>query len=132
MPCLGQQKPKRILTSSPLRQVIFMRYFSTASLRAMDSRLAGMQRMAMIMMVSVMRHTESSVKFWFITNFLSPAFKVRALCWCRLAHLSRLSRIVQSFLPHLAAQYGFQYELVTYQWPHWLRSQTEKQRTIWG
>lgn len=34
----------------------------------------------MIMMVSVMRHTSSSVKFWFISNFLSPEFKVRAQC----------------------------------------------------
>lgn len=29
-------------------------------------------------------------------------------------------------------EYGFDYELVTYKWPHWLRGQTEKQRTIWG
>lgn len=27
---------------------------------------------------------------------------------------------------------GFDYELVTYKWPYWLREQTEKQRTIWG
>lgn len=30
------------------------------------------------------------------------------------------------------AEYNFDYELVTYQWPHWLRAQKEKQRTIWG
>ncbi|GAA5851766.1 hypothetical protein JCM9279_004400 [Rhodotorula babjevae] len=70
------------------------------------------ERMAFLMCVSVMRHTSSSVKFWFIENFLSPSFK--------------------AFLPHVAAEYGFDYELVTYKWPHWLRDQKEKQRKIWG
>lgn len=70
------------------------------------------ERMLSIMMLSVMRHTTHSVKFWFIEQFLSPAFK-RAL-------------------PHLAQHYNFRYELVTYKWPHWLRSQKEKQREIWG
>ncbi|KAG5297310.1 UDP-glucose:glycoprotein glucosyltransferase [Histoplasma ohiense] len=70
------------------------------------------ERMLNIMMVSVMKHTKHSVKFWFIEQFLSPSFK--------------------SFLPHLAAEYGFSYEMVTYKWPHWLRTQTEKQRIIWG
>jgi UDP-glucose:glycoprotein glucosyltransferase len=70
------------------------------------------ERMLSIMMLSVMKHTKHTVKFWFIEQFLSPSFK--------------------SFLPHIAAEYGFEYELVTYKWPHWLRSQTEKQREIWG
>ena len=70
------------------------------------------ERMLNIMMVSVMRHTRRSVKFWFVEQFLSPSFK-------------------QS-LPHLAAAYGFSYETVTYKWPHWLRGQREKQREIWG
>ena len=70
------------------------------------------ERMLNIMMVSVMRHTKHSVKFWFIEQFLSPSFK--------------------SFLPHLAAAYNFEYEMVTYKWPHWLRAQKEKQREIWG
>ncbi|RDW72327.1 putative UDP-glucose:glycoprotein glucosyltransferase [Aspergillus mulundensis] len=70
------------------------------------------ERMLNIMMVSVMKNTKSTVKFWFIEQFLSPSFK--------------------SFLPHLAAEYGFQYEMVTYKWPHWLRAQKEKQREIWG
>ena len=29
------------------------------------------------MILSVLRHTKSSVKFWFIENFLSPDFLVR-------------------------------------------------------
>lgn len=70
------------------------------------------ERMLNIMMVSVMRHTKSTVKFWFIEQFLSPSFK--------------------QFIPHLAEEYGFKYEMVTYKWPHWLRKQKEKQREIWG
>lgn len=70
------------------------------------------ERMTYIMILSVLKHTSSSVKFWFIENFLSPSFK--------------------EFIPHLAKEYGFEYELVTYAWPHWLRAQREKQRTIWG
>ncbi|POR35107.1 UDP-glucose:glycoprotein glucosyltransferase [Tolypocladium paradoxum] len=70
------------------------------------------ERMLNIMMVSVMRNTKHSVKFWFIEQFLSPSFK--------------------EFIPHLAEQYGFKYEMVTYKWPHWLRQQKEKQREIWG
>ncbi|PSN64480.1 UDP-glucose:glyco protein glucosyltransferase precursor [Corynespora cassiicola Philippines] len=70
------------------------------------------ERMLNIMMLSVMKNTEHTVKFWFIEQFLSPSFK--------------------SFLPHMAAEYGFSYEMVTYKWPHWLRGQTEKQREIWG
>lgn len=70
------------------------------------------ERMLNIMMLSVMKHTTHTVKFWFIEQFLSPSFK--------------------DFLPAMAAEYGFQYEMVTYKWPHWLRGQKEKQREIWG
>ncbi|KAL2151611.1 hypothetical protein VTH82DRAFT_6709 [Thermothelomyces myriococcoides] len=70
------------------------------------------ERMLNIMMVSVMRHTNHTVKFWFIEQFLSPSFK--------------------DSIPHLAAHYNFTYEMVTYKWPHWLRQQKEKQREIWG
>ncbi|KAL8951109.1 MAG: hypothetical protein Q9222_002881, partial [Ikaeria aurantiellina] len=70
------------------------------------------ERMLNIMMVSVMRHTNHTVKFWFIEQFLSPSFKAS--------------------LPTLAAHYRFSYALVTYKWPHWLRAQKEKQREIWG
>ncbi|KAF3059546.1 UDP-glucose:glycoprotein glucosyltransferase [Daldinia childiae] len=47
-----------------------------------------------------------------MVSFLSPSFK--------------------EFIPHLAKEYGFKYEMVTYKWPHWLRQQKEKQREIWG
>ncbi|KZT07030.1 glycosyltransferase family 24 protein [Laetiporus sulphureus 93-53] len=70
------------------------------------------ERFASIMVLSVLSNTKSSVKFWFIENFLSPSFL--------------------EFLPHFAEAYGFQYELVTYKWPSWLRAQKEKQRIIWA
>lgn len=70
------------------------------------------ERMLNIMMVSVMKHTKHTVKFWFIEQFLSPSFKAT--------------------LPHLAEHYGFEFEMVTYKWPYWLRGQKEKQREIWG
>lgn len=70
------------------------------------------ERMTYIMILSVLRHTKSSVKFWFVENFLSPSFK--------------------AFIPHLAEAYGFKYELITFAWPEWLREQTEKQRMIWA
>ncbi len=45
---------------------------------------------------------------------------------------SVLSPYMQEFIPHFAAEYGFQYELITYKWPSWLRAQKEKQRIIWA
>ncbi|KAJ1830480.1 killer toxin resistant protein, partial [Coemansia sp. RSA 2708] len=37
-----------------------------------------------------------------------------------------------AFVPQMAAEFNFDYEFVTYKWPHWLHRETEKQRTIWG
>ena len=42
----------------------------------MDFALKGCQRFASIMILSVLRNTNSTVKFWFIENFLSPSFLV--------------------------------------------------------
>jgi UDP-glucose:glycoprotein glucosyltransferase len=70
------------------------------------------ERFVSIMILSVLRNTNSTVKFWFIENFLSPSFL--------------------EFIPHLAEAYNFDYELVTYKWPSWLRAQKEKQRIIWA
>uniref|UniRef100_A0A3Q3XP66 UDP-glucose ceramide glucosyltransferase-like 1 n=1 Tax=Mola mola TaxID=94237 RepID=A0A3Q3XP66_MOLML len=70
------------------------------------------ERFLRIMMLSVLRHTETPVKFWFLKNYLSPSFK--------------------ETISHMAESYGFQYELVQYKWPRWLHQQTEKQRIIWG
>ena len=93
------------LAAAPAQQQAEINIFSVASGHLYE-------RMLNIMMVSVMRHTRHTVKFWFIEQFLSPSFKAS--------------------LPHLASHYKFDYALVTYKWPHWLRGQTEKQREIWG
>lgn len=52
------------------------------------------------------------VKFWIISNYMSPHHK----------------RII----PAMAKKYGFDYQFVTYKWPHWLHKQTDKQRIIWA
>uniref|UniRef100_A0A668AHC7 UDP-glucose ceramide glucosyltransferase-like 1 n=1 Tax=Myripristis murdjan TaxID=586833 RepID=A0A668AHC7_9TELE len=70
------------------------------------------ERFLRIMMLSVLRHTKTPVKFWFLKNYLSPSFK--------------------ETIPRMAEAYGFQYELVQYKWPRWLHQQSEKQRIIWG
>jgi UDP-glucose:glycoprotein glucosyltransferase len=70
------------------------------------------ERLLRIMMLSLLKHTKSPVKFWFLKNYLSPQFK--------------------DFLPAMSREYNFDYELVQYKWPRWLHQQTEKQRTIWG
>ncbi|XP_057190246.1 UDP-glucose:glycoprotein glucosyltransferase 1 isoform X1 [Triplophysa rosa] len=70
------------------------------------------ERFLRIMMLSVLKHTKTPVKFWFLKNYLSPTFK--------------------EFIPYMAEKHGFQYELVQYKWPRWLHQQTEKQRIIWG
>jgi UDP-glucose:glycoprotein glucosyltransferase len=38
--------------------------------------LTLLQRFVGIMILSVLRNTKSTVKFWFIENFLSPSFLV--------------------------------------------------------
>lgn len=70
------------------------------------------ERFLSIMTASVMAHTNKLVKFWIIENYISSHFK--------------------KLLPLLAQEYNFEYELITYKWPNWLRFQREKQRTIWG
>jgi len=69
------------------------------------------ERFPLIMILSVPRNMEQTVKFWSIENFLSPSFL--------------------EFIPHFAEEYDFQYGLVTYKWPTWLRQQREK-RVIWA
>ncbi|KAM3966578.1 UDP-glucose-glycoprotein glucosyltransferase [Aphomia sociella] len=70
------------------------------------------ERFLRIMMLSVLKNTKSPVKFWFLKNYLSPSLK--------------------DSLPYMAQEYGFEYELVQYQWPRWLHRQRDRQRTIWG
>lgn len=82
------------------------------------------------MILSVLRNTKHTVKFWFIENFLSPSFLVWPFISCVAA--APLTVFFQEFIPRFAEEYGFRYELVTYKWPTWLRPQREKQRIIWA
>ncbi|XP_013591506.1 PREDICTED: UDP-glucose:glycoprotein glucosyltransferase isoform X2 [Brassica oleracea var. oleracea] len=70
------------------------------------------ERFLKIMILSVLKNTNRPVKFWFIKNYLSPQFK--------------------DVIPHMAHEYNFEYELITYKWPSWLHKQKEKQRIIWA
>jgi UDP-glucose:glycoprotein glucosyltransferase len=70
------------------------------------------ERLVKIMMLSVRRQTKYNVKFWMLKAYLSPQFKAA--------------------LPKMAKTYNFSYQLVSYQWPLWLRPQVEKQRVMWG
>ncbi|KAL3809942.1 hypothetical protein ACHAXA_011384 [Cyclostephanos tholiformis] len=63
------------------------------------------ERLLKIMMLSVTKRTTSPVKFWLFEN-ASAKF--------------------------MAERIGCEVEFVTYKWPEWLRSQSEKQRIIWG
>lgn len=68
------------------------------------------ERLLRIMMLSVLKNTNTKVKFWFLKNYLSPSMK--------------------DILPFYAKKYGFEYQLVEYKWPRWLNQQTEKQRCV--
>ena len=62
---------------------------------------------------SILKHASRPVKFWFLSEFLSPRF-------------------LQEQLPYLSIVFKFTYECVRYTWPPWLRGQQEKQRIIWA
>ncbi|CAG9313509.1 unnamed protein product [Blepharisma stoltei] len=70
------------------------------------------ERLMKIMMLSVMRNTNSKVKFWLFEDFFTQNFK--------------------NSLEAFSKKVGFQYEFVSYKWPSWLFAQREKQRIIWA
>lgn len=70
------------------------------------------EKLAAIMVASVREHTSSSIKFWFIENYLSPNFK--------------------TLVAEMAQIYDFDYEFISYKWPNWLRYQRQKHRKVWG
>lgn len=70
------------------------------------------EKLALIMMVSVMHHTKSTVKFWLIDDFLSP--------------------LMRSDISILAGRYHFEVEFISYKWPLWLRQQRDLKRTVWA
>ncbi|KAJ9552536.1 hypothetical protein OSB04_016581 [Centaurea solstitialis] len=101
----GMCSPKRDNSVSNGRKGKTINIFSIASGHLYE-------RFLKIMILSVLKNTQRPVKFWFIKNYLSPQFK--------------------DVIPHMAQEYGFEYELVTYKWPSWLHKQKEKQRIIWA
>lgn len=70
------------------------------------------ERLAAIMIRSIVNNTESTIKVWVLENYLSPQFK--------------------SLMTKLAQEYNIDYEFVHYKWPQWLREQPSRQRTLWG
>lgn len=71
------------------------------------------ERLAKIMMLSVNRHANNATcKFWLLGNYLSPTFR---------KDVEKMSKI-----------YNFEFQFVTYHWPHFVTRQSEKQRIIWG
>uniref|UniRef100_A0A0E0CPF8 UDP-glucose:glycoprotein glucosyltransferase n=1 Tax=Oryza meridionalis TaxID=40149 RepID=A0A0E0CPF8_9ORYZ len=101
----SKKKDEKISDLKAARQGETINIFSVASGHLYE-------RFLKIMILSVLKQTQRPVKFWFIKNYLSPQFK--------------------DVIPHMAQEYGFQYELVTYKWPTWLHKQKEKQRIIWA
>lgn len=73
---------------------------------------ATYERLVRIMMMSVMKNTRSSVKFWLISNFQTPAFE---------RSIAILSRSL-----------NFSYEFVRFRWPGWLNAQWRKHRRVWA
>lgn len=70
------------------------------------------ERLQSIMIAGAVKRSSRRIKFWFLSDVISPDYR--------------------DILDVYAEQYGFDYELVTYRWPMWLRKQTEKQRKIWA
>ena len=70
------------------------------------------ERLQKIMIVSLLSHTKSKVKFWFLENFASPHYK--------------------DFMPIMAKEYGFDYEFVTYNWPVTFAPQIPAPRHVSG
>ncbi|XP_066332805.1 UDP-glucose:glycoprotein glucosyltransferase-like isoform X1 [Miscanthus floridulus] len=101
----SKNKADKITDRKDARQGETINIFSVASGHLYE-------RFLKIMILSVLKKTQRPVKFWFIKNYLSPQFK--------------------DVIPHMAQEYGFEYELITYKWPTWLHKQKEKQRIIWA
>lgn len=108
------------------------------------------ERFLKIMILSVLRQTKTPVKFWFISNYMSPKCVVDITIFSFVIPIAQLRdfdlmyhsgvasfprllfRRFKEFLPEFAAEYKFDYGLITYKWPTWLNKQTEKQRIIWA
>ena len=70
------------------------------------------ERLAKIMVLSVIKNTKHKVHFWFLENFVSPVFKDN--------------------IKIMSEKYHFEVSFIEYKWPQWLHPQKEIQRIIWG
>lgn len=70
------------------------------------------ERLQRIMMLSVIKHTKSLVKFWIFENFVSSQHR--------------------NLLNIISKKYNFEYEFISYKWPKWLPIETTQQRLVWG
>ncbi|KAK2962871.1 putative UDP-glucose:glycoprotein glucosyltransferase [Blattamonas nauphoetae] len=70
------------------------------------------ERLAKIMMMSVLNTTNSPVKFWFINSATSPRFR--------------------AVLPKMAERMGFEFAFMDFAWPQWLTEPTTRMRKIWA
>lgn len=117
-PIFGPAEEENLFTSIYLKGKELFNNFFTERKQQADINIFTVasghlyERFLGIMISSVMKQTTHTVKFWLIENYMSPDFK--------------------KHLPVLAEHYGFEYELVMYNWPIWLAGQRERQRTIWG
>ncbi|KAL3350110.1 hypothetical protein AABB24_022896 [Solanum stoloniferum] len=108
---IGGSDQSKKSKNTPVEQVTGGRHGKTINIFSVASGHLY-ERFLKIMILSVLKNTQRPVKFWFIKNYLSPQFK--------------------DVIPHMAREYGFEYELITYKWPTWLHKQKEKQRIIWA
>ncbi|KAJ6233836.1 UDP-glucose:Glycoprotein Glucosyltransferase [Anaeramoeba flamelloides] len=70
------------------------------------------EKISKVMILSVLKNTNSQIKFWFLQDGLSPGF---------LTEIDKLSQ-----------EYHFEYETVIYKWPTWLDVPKYKNRIING
>lgn len=70
------------------------------------------ERLERIMMLSAVKHTTHTVKFWILENFVSPQHR----------HI----------LSIISSKYKFEYEFCRYNWPSWMNQEDQRQRLFWG
>ena len=70
------------------------------------------ERLERIAMLSILKNTQSPVKFWILENFVSPQYR----------------ETLKSF----SEKYHFEYQFCSYKWPRWMPQETARQRLFWG
>lgn len=64
------------------------------------------------MILSAVRNTKHTVKFWILENFVSPQHR--------------------KILPIISSRYGFEFTFCSYVWPFWMPIEKQRQRLFWG